>query len=517
MNTIYHDHHQHVSMQILAGARKTVRCSRVLLQFMCAGVLLAMMLMGSAVRLHGQCGETKNLCDDSCCHTDAILLNTGYDHVTRGLYLSGADDNYWHIVDGPVTEPVLPTTGHVPDVNAEWGEAFPNTKWIDADVPTMDPNASNVRYEKCFCVCGAQSTLTFTLQITAGGASTTVSLDGEVIPVGAAGITFTRTLEPGRHCLDIEVHNSPYEYAPLNVSGMIQGPGLLKPTCCSTPSIGLSGCQTDHLTINSNNIWTIESGPAAAAPFPRCASDVLSPPAPLPNWIAPNTSEGSVNAGGTDTYVYRRSFCADRAGTFIITITSSVDDAGDIFLNGVLLGTAGGRGTPKTETFIVALSEGCNCIEFHVYDMARCCTGMSATVDIQGGILLKPECCSCNDCGDDSDPHGRPGIDNDEGNDRLSGMRDNAISIDPSTRPLLVSIPNPVTGESAVHYVLDREADARVELYNSAGQRVMTLDEGTRKSGEHVVNMATKELPAGAYQLLLVYGDRRLSVPVTVR
>jgi hypothetical protein len=341
-------------------------------------------------------------------------------------------------------------------------------------------------------------------------------------PGGAAKVMFTQTVGQGRHCLEISLNSGSHPYAPLNVAGSIQGPGLLSPTCCSAPPVELSSCQTDHLQIVTDNTWTIESGPAAAGTFPRGATSVNAPvpwpPSTDPNWIGPNSTGSSVWNGGTDTYVYRKIFCVDEAGTFILTVTTRVDDGGDIFLNGVLLGAASNWGTPGTQTFIVGLDQGCNCIEIHVYDLFRCCTGLNATIDIQGGILLQPDCCDEADCGaGGGDPQGRPGIGNNNGENRLSGAHPNAAGNNAIARPMLVSLPNPVTGESAVHYVLDRDADARVELYNSAGQRVMVLDEGARKSGEHVVTMNTKELPAGAYQLSLVYGDRSLSVPVAVR
>ena len=209
--------------------------------------------------------------------------------------------------------------------------------------------------------------------------------------------------------------------------------------------------------------------------------------------------------------MYRKIFCVDQPGTFIITITSSVDDIGDIYLNGVHLGATGGRGAPTTQTFVVGLNQGCNCFEFRVEDWLACCTGMSAVIDIQGGIQLKESCCDCANGG--NRPYIRPGGEDEQ--NRLSGVHGNTDAA--IARPTLVSIPNMTTGEAVVHYVLDRDADARVELYNTAGQRVMTLDEGARTIGEHTANLTTRTLPTGAYRLLLVYDDQKLSVPVTIQ
>ncbi|MEO5929667.1 MAG: T9SS type A sorting domain-containing protein, partial [Candidatus Kapaibacterium sp.] len=102
-----------------------------------------------------------------------------------------------------------------------------------------------------------------------------------------------------------------------------------------------------------------------------------------------------------------------------------------------------------------------------------------------------------------------------QGNDALSAVPNNPASA-LAPRPTLVSIPNPATGEATIHYVMDKDANAQVELYNTAGKRVMVVDEGMRKTGQHAVPVNTKGLPKGAYRLQLKYGTTTLSIPLNV-
>ncbi|MDB5036076.1 MAG: Cellulase [Chlorobi bacterium] len=200
--------------------------------------------------------------------------------------------------------------------------------------------------------------------------------------------------------------------------------------------------------------------------------------------------------------------CVDRAGTFIITITSMADDSAAIFLNGVYLANTGSYTTPATRTFIVGLREGCNCLEFDVHDLGCAVTGLDAFVDIQGGILRRPDCCDCDLC-----TAGRPGVENNEGIKGLSAVPNNS---ELAARPTLVSVPNPATGEATIHYVIDKDADAQVGLYNTAGKLIMVVDEGMRKTGQHAVPVAIKGLPRGAYRLQLKYGTTTLSIPLNI-
>jgi hypothetical protein len=55
--------------------------------------------------------------------------------------------------------------------------------------------------------------------------------------------------------------------------------------------------------------------------------------------------------------------------TFIIVITSAADDSGAIFLNGVYLGNTGPYPGHTSQTFVVGLQAGCNCLDFQVFDI----------------------------------------------------------------------------------------------------------------------------------------------------
>ncbi|HVZ38511.1 MAG TPA: hypothetical protein VHI13_04490 [Candidatus Kapabacteria bacterium] len=494
-------------------------------------IAAALIYLAAAWPLRAQCadGPPHNLCEDSCCHTDVLLLNTGYDHAANAIYPIGSQDNYWTVVaDGAATRLVPRPADVIPQV-AIWSTTFANSQWINGNGGPLDPLKVKVTYQKCFCVCGPDSTdLTFTMNILADN-DAVVFLDAAVVgTVPAPGyntpttLVFTTRVAPGRHCIDVQVNNDDGGFSGLDIQGTVQGTGLLKYNCCAGPPIPHDDCDTNHLVIGTDSTWTLVSGPDPGT-HPRCADNI---PSPYPGtWapVIPGTQWIGANPTGTsrpgcvpgDMYTYRKSFCVAEAGTFIITITGSADDSGVVDLNGVTLSPAGvlfNYATNTTQTYIVALEPGCNCIDIRVFDLGCGITGLDALVDIQGGHLLKPQCCRCPDC-NNSQPRTHAGEHGGIAGTVIHSLNDPAAE----ARPMLVSVPNPATGETTVHYVIDGEADTHLELFNAAGERVLVVDEGVRARGAHVVPITTRSLPSGAYRLQLTYGTHRLSTPLNVQ
>ncbi|MEP7219507.1 MAG: hypothetical protein ABI876_11360, partial [Bacteroidota bacterium] len=255
--------------------RTTRRCLRLLALF--ATLVCALLIVGTPRQLRAQCGEPPtDVCSDTCCFTDALLLNTGYDHTKNGVYHNGNQDGYWTITKVDNAEynasHSLPLPADVVKAAAGWGDVLTNSQWISA---TEDPDNSfpgDVTYEKCFCVC-ERSELTFDLDVLAPtGASVyfdgglIASTDGSLFPTPTA-ISITKTVDPGRHCIEVVVHNDGGKAEGLDIRGTVQGHGLLKYSCCPGPwSEPLNNCQTNHLTIGSDDSWTLVSGPASSGP-----------------------------------------------------------------------------------------------------------------------------------------------------------------------------------------------------------------------------------------------------------
>jgi len=59
--------------------------------------------------------------------------------------------------------------------------------------------------------------------------------------------------------------------------------------------------------------------------------------------------------------------------------------------------------------------------------------------------------------------------------------------------------PNPFTGMTTVNYSLNKAASVDVTIYNVAGAKVMTINEGVQTAGNHQVQINASDLQAGVY------------------
>jgi len=498
----------------------------------CVAVLWGMIGVGTSQHLSAQSGdpagdpgavippaEAPDYCQDSCCRTEVLLLNTGYNHAASGIYPVGVGDDYWTIVADQDPSRPVPRPANVIASTPPWSGAMPNTQWIGPNSTSTDRFIGQVTYEKCFCVCGPdESELTFSLDVLVDD-SASIYLDGVYMGstpnlsfVTPVSVDFTKWVGPGRHCLDVVVDNAFVILSGLDIRGTVQGSGLVKYSCCG-PVIPPDPCVTDSLALATGPGWDLISGPDYAGPYPRCA-DVIDPayggwgaPTPGTSWIGPNpTGQNQPD----EVYVYRKCFCVKQDGWFLLDFTTMADAQADVSINGTYLFSVPNPGwhSPVYNTVRVALAAGCNCIEYKVIDPGGLVTGLDALVEISGGLLLRPECCDCGFCREE---RGKVGARPETGNDAAHGAEVSAM------RPMLLSIPNPTTGDATVHYVIDQDADTRVDLYDAAGRHVLTVDQGARTRGEHVVPVATKGLSSGAYRLQLKFGERTLTIPLNVQ
>ena len=75
------------------------------------------------------------------------------------------------------------------------------------------------------------------------------------------------------------------------------------------------------------------------------------------------------------------------------------------------------------------------------------------------------------------------------------------ISVEANTNALTVgqNQPNPFTGMTTVNYSLQNNAVVSINVYNVAGAKVMTINEGSQDAGAHKVQINAAELQAGVY------------------
>jgi len=75
------------------------------------------------------------------------------------------------------------------------------------------------------------------------------------------------------------------------------------------------------------------------------------------------------------------------------------------------------------------------------------------------------------------------------------------IGIEENTNVLEVkqNQPNPFTGSTTVNYTLNNSANVAVVIYNVAGAKVMSINEGTKAAGSHSLRINASDLQAGVY------------------
>jgi hypothetical protein len=392
-----------------------------------------------------------------------------------------------------------------------------------------------VRYKRCICICGTSPKLiTFTLNIMSDDNSS-VFFDGALVGSVPAlsstptTITFVRSLAPGTHCIEIEVHNPIPYHSGLNVSGTATGSGLVRPVCCGrskTPTPD-SDCDVSSLTLASDHTWSIIFD-ASGGLVPRCAS-VITPAQPYPNWglqppakwIGVNPDKGKTSVNGL--YTFQKCFCVSEQTTLQLDISAFADDTLEIQFNGTTIFSSDdwAGNIVKKVSLPISVSRGCHCIQFKVHNVAGEATGLNAIIKLTGPNLLKESCCYCASCPCPPQPIILPPAYHQEGevdhsdHSHISGVE--PATATSSFSPMLLSVPNPTNGETVFKYQIPRESDVTLELYNTAGERIETLDTGWKLAGSHSLSYDVTRLPAGTYHLRLMFGSQSYSVPVSVR
>jgi flagellar hook assembly protein FlgD len=68
---------------------------------------------------------------------------------------------------------------------------------------------------------------------------------------------------------------------------------------------------------------------------------------------------------------------------------------------------------------------------------------------------------------------------------------------------VLQNYPNPFSNLTVITYLVDSPKYVLLELYNVLGQKVRTLEEGIRQSGEYQLFFDGNGLPSGVYLVLM--------------
>jgi len=87
------------------------------------------------------------------------------------------------------------------------------------------------------------------------------------------------------------------------------------------------------------------------------------------------------------------------------------------------------------------------------------------------------------------------------------GISDEDISQIPSAFVLTQNYPNPFNPSTIIGYSLPKTADIRIEVYNTAGQKVQTLLNQKMAAGSQQVEFNAANLSSGVYYYQLVAGE----------
>jgi len=210
-------------------------------------------------------------CKDEKCKVKEVILNTGYDQIAGAPYSPVQPEGYWELVDAPNPGLTLPTPAWVISAISAW-QTLPNSNWISAynnaswtlNNPAPDKPYS---FQRCFCTCEGINVLNINLQLLVDNVAdvyfdnaligqqtntTTVSFNNPLT------ISKTIAVQPGKHCLRIDVRNLSGVAMGVDVAGTVTSPDstgvalFLSPACCS-PVGKIIGQKVEDLNCNGKN------------------------------------------------------------------------------------------------------------------------------------------------------------------------------------------------------------------------------------------------------------------------
>ncbi|HET9887604.1 MAG TPA: FlgD immunoglobulin-like domain containing protein, partial [bacterium] len=87
--------------------------------------------------------------------------------------------------------------------------------------------------------------------------------------------------------------------------------------------------------------------------------------------------------------------------------------------------------------------------------------------------------------------------------------------------PALQAWPNPSPGAMFIRYRVDREATARLRIFDAAGRLVQTWDQGQQFAGSHEVSWDGRDrgglrVSSGSYLMTLEYGTRHETARIVI-
>lgn len=188
------------------------------------------------------------------CSTSTVILNTGYDHLRRGVYAIGEADAFWQVTqdtDGQSNEPRAATA--ILQMPQAWHDPEPGSQWISSrSTAQQNVNGAYV-FETKFCLLEGWSNAELGLTVRADDQADVYLNDALILqtPEGTfwynhepASITVNlqSRFRTGANSLKVQVNNIHSVAMGLDLVGSVTGNGLAleRPSCCQ-PEASLSG------------------------------------------------------------------------------------------------------------------------------------------------------------------------------------------------------------------------------------------------------------------------------------
>lgn len=170
-------------------------------------------------------------CDGSA---DAIVLNTGYDDVSRTVLPGGSDDDDWRLVS-PAPERLAKV---IAPTFSGWPAALPDSAWISANASLGQslPGIERLTFERCFCLAANADEVSFDLSLRADDRAI-VTLNGQQLGAGGeffapepltiheSGAVGDGLFVAGTNCLRVEVIDSGAVVTGFTLTGTMTASG----------------------------------------------------------------------------------------------------------------------------------------------------------------------------------------------------------------------------------------------------------------------------------------------------
>ncbi len=231
----------------------------------------------------GCCEASVQIFIEPCCtscdtsnHTDALVLNTGYDTMTNSALGIGMRDNAWKVINAPLSSGLdLTTAAYTITHNTQL--TFANSQWISPFYPgnsvAPNPTGDPYTFEYIFCLC-ANDSVRFSFSSLLDDSIRIYLEDYQYNFIhgpynSSGGLDFDQTffLTKGVHHLRVDLRNMSGSQMGFNLSGFITGDHLLAQGSCHSTFLKADagpdqfifpgGCATLH---TSAPIWNIFDG-----------------------------------------------------------------------------------------------------------------------------------------------------------------------------------------------------------------------------------------------------------------